>query len=145
MSNKEEKLPINSKKTGRPLREFDKKVFEGLCHIHCTVDEIEKIFHTDQRTLDKWCQREYDEHFSTIYKMFQSDGKASVRRYQFEHCKKNPGMAMFLGKVLLGQVDTPNISKSPNDALLESVIEGIRSQMRPKITTEPVTDEAVNV
>ncbi len=119
-------------KTGRPLREFDKKIFEGLCHIHCTVDEIEKIFHTDQRVIDRWCQREYGEPFATVYKMYQSDGKASVRRHQFEHCKKNASMAMFLGKVLLGQVDTPNIAKSPNDAILEGVIEAIRAQSKPK-------------
>ncbi len=126
----EPNIPLNSKKIGRPLREFDKKIFEGLCHIHCTVDEIEKVFHTDQRTLDKWCQREYGESFSTIYKVYQSDGKASVRRYQFEHCKKNASMAMFLGKVLLGQVDTPQFQNSPNDGILRQLLSEIKEQSK---------------
>lgn len=138
---KEEMIPLNSKKTGRPLREFDKKIFEGLCHIHCTVDEIEKIFHCDQRTLDKWCQREYDETFYTVYKTYQSDGKASVRRYQFEHCKKNAAMAMFLGKVLLGQVDTPYMAKSPNDNSIEKLIEGIKSYAKTELLPETLKED----
>lgn len=100
------------KKTGRPLRNFDKKTFEGLCEIQCTVQEIESIFWTDQRTIDKWCQREYNESFSTLYKRFSDDGKMSLRRLQLYHAKKSPAMAIFLGKVILGQRDTVPIDES---------------------------------
>jgi len=141
MREKEEQLPLNSKKSGRPLREFDKKIFEGLCHIHCTVNEIESIFHTDQRTIDKWCQREYGSDFSTVYKLYQSDGKASVRRDQFYHCKRSPAMAMFLGKVLLGQVDSPYMAKSPNDNPIERLIEGIKAYAKPAVMIETLKEE----
>ncbi len=129
----EDHIPLNPKKTGRPLRDFDKRIFEGLCHINCTVSEIESIFHCDQRTLDKWCQREYGESFSTIYKVYQADGKASVRRYQFAHLKKSYAMAMFLGKVLLGQRDTSESTASPNDKMLGELIHALNRSMPPMI------------
>lgn len=91
--------------TGRPYREYDQKSFERLCHVHCPVDEIEFIMHTDQRTLDAWCQRTYGEDLSTTYKRFSSTGKSSIRINQFHLSKTNAGMAIWLGKILLGQKD----------------------------------------
>ena len=96
---------MTKKKMGRPLREYDKNVFEGLCEVQCTVDEIEAILHTNQRTLNKWCERTYQESFSTIYKKISSTGKKSLRRYQFNLAKKNASMAIWLGKQWLGQSD----------------------------------------
>jgi len=93
------------KPTGRPPRDFDKKIFEGLCHVQCTVNEIEAILHADQRTIDSWCNREYGEDFNTVYKRFAEGGKASVRRNQINLSKTNSSMAIWLGKILLGQRD----------------------------------------
>ena len=118
------------KKTGRPLRDFDRKVFEGLCHVQCTFGEIESIFWTDKRTLDKWVEREYKESFSDVYKRFADEGKMSVRRYQFAHAKTNASMAMFLGKVMLGQRDTPPPEAAPNNAQLEELINAIKGHMK---------------
>lgn len=91
--------------TGRPSRDFDKKIFEGLCHVQCTISELEAIFQTDQRTLDNWCQRVYKASFSTTYNKYALGGKASVRRNQFNLSKTNGSVAIWLGKVLLGQKD----------------------------------------
>ncbi len=117
----EETPPLNAKKVGRPLRDFDKKIFEGLCWIQCTVDEIEKVFHSDQRTLDKWCLREYGDSFSTVYKEYSVDGKISIRRSQFKHMEKSYAMAMYLGKIYLGQREIPVGEVVPNDALMTLV------------------------
>jgi len=116
-------------KTGRPPREFDKKTFEGLCHVQCTVNEIEAILHADQRSIDYWCQREYNESFNTVYKRYAEGGKASVRRNQLALSKTNASMAIWLGKVLLGQRDQ---EKELEDfrGILDAVLE-IKTRNRP--------------
>lgn len=90
---------------GRPPREFDQKLFENLCFVNCTVNEMECILSCDQRTLDVWCQRTYGERYSTVYKRFSENGKSSVRRNQLNLSKTNASMAIWLGKVWLGQKD----------------------------------------
>lgn len=94
-------------KAGRPNREFDKRTFESLCHIQCTKDEIEDVLHSDQRTIDKWCLRTYDEDFSTTYKRFSSGGKSSIRRAQYRHAIEggNATLLIWLGKQYLAQRD----------------------------------------
>jgi hypothetical protein len=94
-----------NKKAGRKPREYDKSIFEGLCEIQCTVDEMESVLRTDQRTLDKWCKRTYKDSFSTTYKRYSSSGKTSLRRFQFNQSKRNASMAIWLGKQWLGQCD----------------------------------------
>lgn len=90
---------------GRPEREYDEKIFENLCRALCTVDEIEAILNTNQKTLNKWCERFYKKTFQEVYEGFKLHGKASLRRIQFRLAEKNAGMAIFLGKNLLGQTD----------------------------------------
>ena len=55
--------------------------------------------------------------FSDVYKRFSSDGKKSLRRYQFELAEKNPTMAIWLGKNLLGQKDEVAIDHGGNELL----------------------------
>lgn len=138
----EESAPVNVKKMGRPLRDFDRKIFEGLCGIQCTVDEIEKVFHTDQRTLDKWCLREYEEPFSTVYKEYAVDGKISVRRWQFKHMEKSYAMAMFLGKVYLGQRETPIGETAPNDALMTIIDQLTKKNYQQQIELDALKSKA---
>ena len=95
---------------GRPKRDFDPNVLEGLCHLQCTKDEIEHFFKTDHRVIDRWCHREYQESFDSIYKKLSSGGKTSLRRNQFNLSKKSASMAIFLGKNWLGQKDHQEIT-----------------------------------
>jgi len=99
------------KKMGRPHREYDSKTFEGLCHVQCTVNEIEAVLRTDQRTLDTWCQKHYGETFSTCYKKFAEGGKASLRRDQFKLARTNASVNIWLSKQFLGQKDNPTIEE----------------------------------
>jgi hypothetical protein len=55
--------------------------------------------------------------FSDVYKKFSADGKKSLRRYQFELAEKNPTMAIWLGKNLLGQKDEVAIDHGGNELL----------------------------
>ncbi len=105
------------KPNGRPLTEIDKKEFEGCCKILCTKDEICDIFSINEQTLTAWCKREYGMGFCDVYKRFSAGGKKSLRRYQFELAEKNPTMAIWLGKNLLGQKDEVAIDHGGNELL----------------------------
>lgn len=107
------------KSVGRPESEFDKKMFENLCQCWCTKDEIESIFRTDIRILEKWVKRTYFEDFDTVYKRFSDGGKASLRRTQLRIAQNHAGMAIFLGKQKLGQKDNPEEIKEFNGKLGE--------------------------
>lgn len=109
-------------KMGRPQKEIDKDQFEKLCYLQCTLLEIASFFNCSDDTIENWCKRTYvDENgkpmtFSEVYKIHSAGGKISIRRWQFKMAEHNPGMAMFLGKVLLGQRETVDVSLEARDS-----------------------------
>lgn len=117
------------RKVGRPERTYDKRIFESLCEVQCTVDEIESILHTNQATLDKWCLKTYKENFCTVYKRLSSNGKQSLRRYQYTQAKRSATMAIWLGKQWLGQSDK---------------IDNLEQQMRTVLTVLNDTNRLIN-
>ena len=92
--------------TGRPQKEIDKKIFENLCGLQCTLEEIAGVFDCSVDTIERWCKREYRETFAEVYKKHSAKGKTSLRRIQFKLAEKSAAMAIFLGKNYLGQKDT---------------------------------------
>lgn len=98
-------------KTGDLTKEhlMDYKLFEKLCGIQCTRDEIAAWFHLDDETLMKYLQLNYGKgiDFPTLYKRFSKQGLCSLRRKQWKLADTNAGMAIFLGKNLLDQSDQP--------------------------------------
>lgn len=44
---------------GRPKKEIDKKLFEALCALQCTLPEFEDQLGVSDKTLNAWCKREY--------------------------------------------------------------------------------------
>ena len=99
-------------KMGRPKKEIDAKLFEGLCRIHCTEKEICSIFECCEDTLNAWCKETYQDDegnpltFSEAYKKHSAYGNASLRRKQFKLAENNATMAIWLGKQYLGQKDS---------------------------------------
>ena len=91
--------------TGRPKKEIDKKIFENLCGLQCTLEEIAGVFDCSADTIERWCKREYKETFADTYKKHSAKGKMSLRRTQFKLAEKSAAMAIFLGKNYLGQKD----------------------------------------
>ena len=91
--------------TGRPKKEIDKKIFEKLCGLQCTHEEIAGVFDCSADTIERWCKREYGETFAETYKKHSAKGKTSLRRIQFKLAEKSAAMAIFLGKNYLGQKD----------------------------------------
>lgn len=90
---------------GRPHKPFDKKIFEDLCAIQCTQEEIASIMHIDIDTLTSAVKRTYNDAYSVIYKRYAAPGKSSLRRDQFKMAKRNATMAIWLGKQYLDQKD----------------------------------------
>ena len=96
-------------KGGRPTKELDRKLFENLCAIQCTRDEICSCLEVTDKTLDRWCKRTYGESFSAVYAQKRERGKMSLRRSQFKLAEKNATMAIWLGKQYLGQAETSTV------------------------------------
>lgn len=96
------------------LKEFDQKIFEGLCSIMCTEEEICYLFDCCEDTLNSWCKRIYKKTFSEAHKKFSAGGKISLRRAQFQLAKKSTAMAIFLGKQYLGQKDVVDVNTDVN-------------------------------
>ena len=108
---------------GRPKKEFDQELFENLCAIMCTEEEICGILKTTDKTLNGWLKRTYNMNFSEAFKRFSSRGKINLRRWQFNMAKKNASMAIFLGKVYLGQKDQQELVVSSDDETVKEMYE----------------------
>lgn len=92
-------------KNGKFGANIDKEQFEKLCSILCTEQEICGFFGVSHDTLNRWCHQEYKCAFTEIFDLKSALGKISLRRIQFKQAEKNPSMAIFLGKQILGQKD----------------------------------------
>lgn len=95
---------------GRPRKEIDRKDFESLLALQCTLEEVTAFFDhkldgCSADTIERWCKRTYKENFADVAAKKRNLGKISLRRAQFELAKKNGAVAIFLGKNYLGQSD----------------------------------------
>ena len=112
---------------GRPRAEIDKKQFENLCGLQCTLEEICGWFGVTDKTLDSWCKRTYYASFSEVFKQKRGLGKISLRRSQWRLAEKSATMAIWLGKQYLGQRDQVDVNMPGNavkdDALSVSLRE----------------------
>lgn len=88
---------------------IDKKVFENLCGIQCTLAEICDAFDVEDDTLNSWCKKNYGTTFSEVFKVKRGKGQISLRRMQWKLAEKNPTMAIWLGKQYLNQKDRQEI------------------------------------
>lgn len=99
----------------RPRAEIDKKQFENLCKLQCTEEEIAGWFLVSPDTIERWCKREYKQGFAEVFAQKRQAGKISIRRAQFQMAERNPTMAIWLGKQILGQRDHQEIEISHTD------------------------------
>lgn len=98
---------------GRPTITIDWKIFDGLCQIECTEEEICRILDISTWKINEACKKEFGETFLETYKKKSSLGKASIRRAMHQSAvgnpeKKilpNPTMMIWLSKNRLGMSD----------------------------------------
>lgn len=107
-------------KTGRPKKEYNRKLFVDLIGLGCGADEICWVFRDEDGkpanidTVSRWCKREFG---CTFQEFRVKNGamalKVAVRKNQLELSKKSAAMAIFLGKNYLGQTDNPQTVTEP--------------------------------
>lgn len=90
---------------GRPKTKIDKKEFEKLCQLQCTLEEIAGFFDCCDDTINNWCKEVYNDNFSGVFKNKSSEGKISLRRHMFRQAENNSTMAIWLSKQHLGMRD----------------------------------------
>lgn len=99
---------------GRPWvrTNIDREVFEQLCGIQCTQQEIADFFGMSVDSVLRWCKDTYNMTFEEAFSQFRSKGRVSLRRTQWRMSEKNPALAIWLGKQYLGQKDEQNINQN---------------------------------
>ena len=98
-------------KMGRPQKEINKDQFEELCKMQCTLDEIAGFFKCSPDTIQRFCEREYNDTFANTHIKYAQEGKISLRRAQLKSALAgNVTMQIWLGRQLLGQTDKQLLS-----------------------------------
>lgn len=100
---------------------IDKKQFENLCGLQCTINEVCDFFDVEDDTLNSWCKKTYGTTFSEVFKRKRGKGQISLRRMQWKLAEKNAAMAIFLGKQYLGQKDKIEYSDDGMKSINENI------------------------
>lgn len=129
------------KKRGRPKIEIDFNQFEKLCMINCTLSEIASFFCVSEDTIENRVKHHYKMLFSDVYKKHSGKGKAALRRLQFDLAKKNPGMAIWLGKQYLNQTEKNEISTEEVENRLKIIIDIIKNNVKDPDLLKKIADE----
>ena len=114
----------------RPRIEIDKKDFESLLVLQCTLKEVTAFFNNklggcSEDTIERWCKRTYHKSFAEVSAEKRELGKISIRRAQFRMMEKNAAMLIFMGKNYLGQKDNPVDESSLRAA--HAILDGIET------------------
>ena len=94
-------------KGGRPRKDVDLTILQGLAEIQCTAEECAGVLGVSVDTIDRRLKDEGHGGFADFYKKHADSGKASLRRAQWRMAieENNPTMLVWLGKQVLGQRD----------------------------------------
>ena len=119
---------------------IDKKQFENLCGLQCTLLEICDFFDVEDDTLNSWCKKTYGTTFSEVFKLKRGKGQISLRRMQWKLAEKNPTMAIFLGKQYLGQKDKIEYTDDGMKSINENInnIANLLNNPKPNRTEKDV-------
>ena len=119
---------------------IDKKQFENLCGLQCTLMEICDFFDVEDDTLNSWCKKTYGTTFSEVFKLKRGKGQISLRRMQWKLAEKNPTMAIFLGKQYLGQKDKIEYTDDGMKSINENInnIANLLNNPKPNRSEEDV-------
>lgn len=86
--------------------EADFEKVRNLCAIQCTGEEVASVMGVDYDTLNRILRDKYGMQFKEYFKIYSSQGKASLRRSQWKAAEKgNTTMLVWLGKQYLEQTE----------------------------------------
>lgn len=112
-------------------RVFNPEVFVSLCEAGCSLYEIERIMRLTTDNLKKACIKHFDESLHSLMERYRCSSLVNLRRAQLHLAEYNPAMAIFLGKVLLGQKENDTSDKdSEKGKLLLTGIEKLKSEKK---------------
>lgn len=83
------------------------KTFDKLASYQCTQLEIADFFGVNISTLENACERDFGMKLSVLWDQKKGLGRTKLKKIQWKLAENSPGMAIFLGKNLLGQTDDP--------------------------------------
>jgi hypothetical protein len=93
---------------GRKTKEIDKLELEKLCSMQCTDEEIAAWFCVSVRTIRS---RRKQAQYAEVMRRGNAKGCISIRRAQIRLLEAgNASIAIWLGKTMLGQKDTMQIT-----------------------------------
>lgn len=125
---------LKRKLNGRPPKQIDQEIFEGLCRILCTHEQITNVLNVSKKTLNLWIRATYHSTFAKVYDYYASAGKAELTRTLFVMSKDDPKIAMFLARTQLGFIDEKEKRQlEQNERLIQAKIEA-----NNEIIAEPV-------
>jgi transcriptional regulator with XRE-family HTH domain len=91
------------------LTDQDFNMLLSMVRIQCTQTEICEILGMSDTTLNRRLKERDYENFEDLYKKHNSEGKMSLRRFQWKAAENgNATMQIWLGKQYLGQRDKIN-------------------------------------
>ena len=106
----------------RKEKVIDKRIFEELCAMACTEQDICSVLGVSTPTLLKFCKKEYGRTFKEIYPVLSVRVRVSLRKAQFESAMKgNARMLIWLGKQYLGQSEHPKQNNEQENDLYSEV------------------------
>lgn len=106
----------------RPKIEIDRALFENACELQCTLQEIAFLLNCSEDTVERWCKRTYGNSFAEVYKKKSANGKMSLRRNQLKLSETSAAMAIWLGKIWLGQTEKKETEPGANSDLVSAII-----------------------
>lgn len=114
MKTPKNKIAVKVKpKMGRPVIEIDWELFDKLCSLQCTLNEIAGFFNCSIDTIENKCKQKKGMTFSEYFDQKRSNGKISLRRHQWKLAEKgNPIMLIWLGKQYLEQKDKSDVTSA---------------------------------
>lgn len=93
-------------------RELDRKQFESLCGMQCSVEMLCGWFSCDEAALNAWCMDTYGEDFRSAFDRLAMMGLIVLRRDQVAAAKKNVSMARHLEAQRAGHDSLPKKRKN---------------------------------
>lgn len=101
----------------RQKKVIDQKMFETLCTIQCTEEEVCSVLDVNKDTLIAWCKKTYNgKTFQKVFGEKRVGGKASLRRKLWEGAMTgNTATLIFALKNYLGMRDNPEPDDDKND------------------------------
>lgn len=70
-------------------RELTRELFEELCALQCTPEEILGYVGTTEKKLEQWCRGTYRKPLAVMLRMIRQDGLIAIRRASFDQLKKS--------------------------------------------------------